>query len=69
MIRPIKDRDGKEKNERRHDDSEQISNLHLRRRSAEDVSDFQILKHLARDRRRDADHGCYSEDGRNSAGA
>ena len=46
-----------------------IPDLHLGGRAAEDVSDLQILQHLARHRRGDADHGCYSEHRGNSAGS
>ena len=38
-----------EQHQRGHDDSEQIADLHLRRRATEDVPDLQVLQHFARD--------------------
>ncbi len=55
------DRD--EHHERRHEDPDEVADLHLPRRAAEDVPDLQVLEHLAGDGRRDAHHRRHAEHG------
>ena len=43
------------------DDADDVADLHLPRRAAEDVPDLQVLEHLAGDGRGDADDGGHAE--------
>ena len=48
------------------DHADDVADLHLPGRSAEDVPDLQVLKHLAGDGRGDADDRGHAEDGRDA---
>ena len=52
-----------EQREAGNGDAEEVAELHLARSAAEDVSDFQVLQHFARDRRGNADDGGDAEHG------
>ena len=45
----------------RHGDADEVADLHASRRAAQDVPDLQVLQHLARDRRGDADHRRHAQ--------
>ena len=50
-----------EHDEARDHDADQVADLHLPRRAAEDVADLQVLQHLAGDGGRDADDRGHAE--------
>ena len=47
----MQDQQRKIKGRTRHQNSQEIADLHLGRSAAEDVADLEVLQHLARNRR------------------
>ena len=56
VIGLVQNRQREEQDQRRHHDAEQVADLHLGRRAAQDVAHLQVLQHFAGDGRRNADH-------------